>query len=59
MENPSHGWIEGTAILIAVFLVVTVTALNVRSHEQSQLINRPLNLTGSLGLSKRETVQET
>lgn len=28
MENPSSGWIEGTAILIAVFLVVTVTALN-------------------------------
>eukprot|EP00005_Dracoamoeba_jomungandri_P005509 CAMPEP_0174260700 /NCGR_PEP_ID=MMETSP0439-20130205/10309_1 /TAXON_ID=0 /ORGANISM="Stereomyxa ramosa, Strain Chinc5" /LENGTH=977 /DNA_ID=CAMNT_0015345003 /DNA_START=56 /DNA_END=2989 /DNA_ORIENTATION=+ len=28
MENPSSGWIEGTAILIAVALVVLVTALN-------------------------------
>eukprot|EP01087_Luapelamoeba_hula_P022590 TRINITY_DN813_c0_g1_i1.p2 TRINITY_DN813_c0_g1~~TRINITY_DN813_c0_g1_i1.p2 ORF type:complete len:988 (-),score=216.19 TRINITY_DN813_c0_g1_i1:69-3032(-) len=28
LENPSHGWIEGTAILVAVFLVVTVTAVN-------------------------------
>lgn len=27
-ENPSTGWIEGTAILIAVFIVVFVTAAN-------------------------------
>jgi len=33
MENPSHGWIEGTAILVAVFLVVSVTALNVRTQD--------------------------
>jgi magnesium-transporting ATPase (P-type) len=28
MENPKHGWIEGTAILIAVFIVAFVTAGN-------------------------------
>jgi magnesium-transporting ATPase (P-type) len=28
-ENPSHGWIEGTAILLAVVLVVMVASLNV------------------------------
>eukprot|EP01101_Sappina_pedata_P004273 TRINITY_DN1782_c1_g1_i2.p1 TRINITY_DN1782_c1_g1~~TRINITY_DN1782_c1_g1_i2.p1 ORF type:complete len:959 (+),score=539.43 TRINITY_DN1782_c1_g1_i2:44-2920(+) len=27
-ENPAHGWIEGTAILIAVFLVVMVASVN-------------------------------
>eukprot|EP01100_Stratorugosa_tubuloviscum_P004636 TRINITY_DN2167_c0_g1_i6.p1 TRINITY_DN2167_c0_g1~~TRINITY_DN2167_c0_g1_i6.p1 ORF type:complete len:975 (+),score=511.82 TRINITY_DN2167_c0_g1_i6:76-3000(+) len=27
-ENPSTGWIEGTAILIAVFLVVSVSSIN-------------------------------
>ncbi|KAL6063492.1 plasma membrane calcium [Balamuthia mandrillaris] len=28
MEDPSHGWIEGTAILTAVVIVVMVAALN-------------------------------
>ena len=27
-ENPSHGWIEGTTILVAVLIVVVVTACN-------------------------------
>jgi Ca2+-transporting ATPase len=33
-ENPSSGWIEGTAILIAVVIVVLVTSLNDYSKEQ-------------------------
>jgi len=28
-EDPAHGWIEGTAILFAVVLVVMVSSLNV------------------------------
>lgn len=33
-ENPSSGWIEGTAILMAVVIVVLVTSLNNYSKEQ-------------------------
>lgn len=33
-ENPSSGWIEGTAILVAVVIVVMVTSLNDYSKEQ-------------------------
>lgn len=33
-ENPSSGWIEGTAILVAVVIVVLVTSLNDYSKEQ-------------------------
>jgi len=44
MENPSHGWIEGTAILIAVFLVVTVTALNdYQKEKQFRKLNERKN----------------
>eukprot|EP00160_Parvularia_atlantis_P015995 Unigene4852_Nuclearia_a/m.14844 Unigene4852_Nuclearia_a/g.14844 ORF Unigene4852_Nuclearia_a/g.14844 Unigene4852_Nuclearia_a/m.14844 type:complete len:1054 (-) Unigene4852_Nuclearia_a:149-3310(-) len=33
-ENPASGWIEGTAILVAVLVVVMVSALNDYSKEQ-------------------------
>jgi Ca2+-transporting ATPase len=33
-ENPASGWIEGTAILVAVVIVVLVTSLNDYSKEQ-------------------------
>lgn len=32
-EHPSHGWIEGTAIFIAVFLVANISAINDYSKE--------------------------
>jgi len=34
IEEPGHGWIEGTAIFLAIFLVATVTATNNYTKER-------------------------